>query len=332
MNPQAPRIVAIGDLTADLVIEVPRLPISADDFQVTETIQLEAGGSANLLIQLSHLGASACALGAVGTDLWGERVLQILKEEGIQVALISRQGTTTVALVLVDTAGNHSFVGSFGRGEPLKLGRKEKESVAGADALFASGYSLREGRLRNLTLDALAYAGQMGIPRFFDPGPVFHELDGDVIQAALAGSDVLLLTEEELRDLSPQGAEPLLRSDSTDGFTPKSGESKRGKPRRAPHTVVVKRGASGCRVFRGRETTRAIPGHAVAARDTTAAGDCFDAGYLLAYLKGWSVEKCAHLANCAGAAAVRKLGGGRNVPTLEELRRLIAETDSEIDI
>ena len=67
-------------------------------------------------------------------------------------------------------------------------------------------------------------------------------------------------------------------------------------------------------------------------RDTTAAGDCFDAGYLLAYLKGWSPLDCARLANCAGAAAVQKVGGGRNVPTLQEVRRMISQMGGGIEI
>ena len=42
--------------------------------QVAGEMQLEPGGSANLLILLSRLGASAVALGTLGTDLWGEQV------------------------------------------------------------------------------------------------------------------------------------------------------------------------------------------------------------------------------------------------------------------
>jgi sugar/nucleoside kinase (ribokinase family) len=322
MNCPVPRFVAVGDLTADIVVAVQGLPIRSSDFQLAEEMHLEPGGSANLLILLSRLGASAIALGTLGADFWGERVFEILQTEGVEVSLLRREGTTTVAVVLVDAAGGHSFVGSYGKGDPLTLGERESRVIAGADALFASGYSLAESRLRDLTLAALEDAGRRGIPRFFDPGPAFLELQRDVRKRVLASSDILLLTEGELRDLSPTGVKALLRSGSTAGSA----------ERPQAHTVVVKRGAAGCRVYTETEGGAEVPGLAVAVRDTTAAGDCFDAGYIWAYVEGRSVQQCARLANCAGAAAVGKLGGGRNVPSVEELREMIVRADGDLEV
>ncbi len=328
MSSRVPSIVAVGDLTADLIVEVPELPIAADDFQIAEAIHLEPGGSANLLILLSRLGAKAAALGALGKDVWGEQVFRILEEEGVEISSISRQGTTTVALVLVDTGGHHSFVGSFGKGETMMLGEREKAAVTEADVLFVSGYSLREVRLRDLALDALEYAGRVGIPRFFDPGPAFQNLEPEVKQRALGSSDVLLLTEEELQDLSSAGAEALHPRNRTAWSSVASGVLDRS----GLHTVVVKTGVEGCRVFSGRGERVEVSGLTVTVRDTTAAGDCFDAGYLLAYLKGRSPLDCARLANCVGAAAVQKVGGGRNVPTLQEVKRMISQMDGGLEM
>jgi len=95
---------------------------------------------------------------------------------------------------------------------------------------------------------------------------------------------------------------------------------------------VMKRGAGGCRVYTGDEQAVEVPGLAAPVRDTTAAGDCFDAAYIWAYIRGRSPEECARLANCAGAAAVGKLGGGGNVPSVEELRELIRKNGGGIQI
>jgi ribokinase len=336
MNDPAPRVVALGDLTADLIVEVPELPIRADDFLLAEEMRLEPGGSANLLILLARLGASAVALGTLGEDTWGEEVYQILRAEEVDVSLIRRQGTTTVALVLVDAAGRHGFVGAYGKGKPLNLGDCEKRVIAAADALFASGYSLAERRLRDLTLAALDLAGQEGVPRFFDPGPAFAGLPSEVQRRSLAGCDVLLLTEEELGKLSLSGKEALRPSALSRILSGNSGiESEavtQSKPpadtreRSGPHTVVVKRGAAGCCVYADGLEGVDLPGLPVTVRDTTAAGDCFAAGYIWAHLRDRSPEECARLANCAGSAAVGKIGGGRNVPTVGQLREMIRRT------
>ena len=336
MKDPVPRVVAVGDLTADLIFQVPELPIRADDFQVGNAIHLEPGGSANLLILLARLGAAAVAVGPLGTDHWGDQVLSVLESERVEVSLIRREGTTTVALVLVDGEGRHGFVGAYGKGLPLEFGNPERGIIAAADALFASGYSLAEERLRNLSLHALEFAGQRKIPRFFDPGPAFLDLPPEVKRNILVSIDVLLLTEEELRDLSPEGAEGLLRRDAggiANGAAAGGADDSPGIPGHSgPHTIVVKRGGAGCRAYGVDADTIDVPGLPVTVRDTTAAGDCFDAGYIWAYLRGRSPDECARLANCAGAAAVGKLGGGRNIPSVEELRELILRSGGVIEI
>jgi len=311
MSRRVPRIVAIGDLPADLIVEGLNFPVRDGDFQSTRPVHLDAGGSANLLILLSRLGAYAAAVGCLGEDLWGEQVRRILEAEGVKTEGITPAGTTTVAVVLVDGEGRHAFLGCYGRGGEEALGERQAVIVTGADALFASGYSLSDKRLRILTLDAMNTAGESGIARFFDPGPAFRGLSRELKCRAVAACDVLLLTEDELRELSPGGAEVLLRpgsnSDSASG----------------PHTVVVKRGSDGCRLFQIGEKALDVPAVRVSVRDTTAAGDCFDAGFMMAYLKGRNPTDCARLGICAGAATVQKIGGGRNVPTLLEVQTVI---------
>jgi sugar/nucleoside kinase (ribokinase family) len=308
-----PRIAAVGDLTADLIVEVQELPIRAGDFHLAEEVLVEPGGSANLLILLSRLGDVAVALGALGTDLWGSRIYEILQAEGVGVSSIRRDGTTTAALVLVGSPGDHAFVGCYGKGDPLTLGEQEQRVLDGAEALFTSGYSLGEARLMSLTLEALEYAGQRGIPRFFDPGPSFKSLEPAVQRRVLASCEFLLLTEEEL------------------GYLPHAApaSSRAAVGRSGAYTTVVKLGARGCRVAGADGEQTVVPAPPVTERDTTAAGDCFDAAFIWAYLDGRSLEDCARLANYAGAAAVQKLGGGRNVPTLEELREMIAHSGGE---
>jgi len=301
-----PCIVAAGDLAADLVVELPRLPVRAEDFQLAGAISLEPGGNANLLIALSRLGAECVALGVLGEDPWGVEVARILEEEAVDLSLVRRQRDSTLALVLVDDSGRHALVGRYGEGASEVLGREQRRRIAAADAVFASGHSLREERARKLTLQSLEEARHSGVPCFFDPGPVFADLDREVKEKALSLSDVLLLNGGE--------SEGLIRSSG------------------GPDTVVVKRGAAGCRLHVRDERPIEVQGPAVSVRDTTGAGDCFDAGYIFAYLRGRSPVECARLANLLGAAAVQKVGGGRNVPTRAELLELIAADGTGVEL
>lgn len=53
--------------------------------------------------------------------------------------------------------------------------------------------------------------------------------------------------------------------------------------------------------------------------DTTGAGDCFNAGFLDAWLGGESLDACLRAGNICGALSTRKMGGMDGFPTREEV-------------
>jgi sugar/nucleoside kinase (ribokinase family) len=100
-----------------------------------------------------------------------------------------------------------------------------------------------------------------------------------------------------------------------------------------PSTVVVKRGPNGCAIYtRGIDSPLEAPGYPVSVVDSSAAGDSFNAAFMVATLWGWPLVDCASLANAAGAAKVKKLGGGRNVPTLAEVQAIITKFDVDLNL
>jgi ribokinase len=62
--------------------------------------------------------------------------------------------------------------------------------------------------------------------------------------------------------------------------------------------------------------------------DTTGSGDCFDAGFIFAWLRGNQPERCLHVANICGALSTRTLGGITGSPTLEELTECEAQWET----
>jgi len=66
-------------------------------------------------------------------------------------------------------------------------------------------------------------------------------------------------------------------------------------------------------------------------RDTSAAGDSFDAAFIYAYLRGWSLADVAAFANAVGAAKVQKIGSGTQVPTADEVRAVLKKYGVPLD-
>ena len=65
-----------------------------------------------------------------------------------------------------------------------------------------------------------------------------------------------------------------------------------------------------------------VAGHAVAAVDTTGAGDLFHAGFISAMLAGLELDAALRLANAAAALQCTRLGGRHAIPTIAAARAL----------
>jgi sugar/nucleoside kinase (ribokinase family) len=82
--------------------------------------------------------------------------------------------------------------------------------------------------------------------------------------------------------------------------------------------VALKRGAKGAALLWKEKQFLADP-LPVGTLDTTGAGDCFDAGFIFAWLRGDAPQQCLEVANICGALSTRALGGIEGFPSLREL-------------
>ena len=82
--------------------------------------------------------------------------------------------------------------------------------------------------------------------------------------------------------------------------------------------VVVKRGALGAAATSAGQVVER-PAEPAEVVDTTGAGDCFNAGFLVGWLAGLPLADALTLANFCGARAVEAFGGYRGCPRADEL-------------
>ena len=66
-----------------------------------------------------------------------------------------------------------------------------------------------------------------------------------------------------------------------------------------------------------------IPGHSVAVQDTTGAGDTFNAAFLAATLKDYSLEDRLIFANAAAALSITELGPRGKLPTVKQVEKFL---------
>lgn len=300
-------VVALGDLVVDFVVEIDHFPVEAGRHQVTSGHVLEPGGACNFLIAAARLGLRAGALSRVGDDVHAHFLLDVLAGEGVDVKAVERAADKQTVVVLTLVAdGQHVFLGGMVPGPDTGIPSAWRDIIAQSRALFVEGYAFAE-LSPDMVMDGICTARAAGVPIFFDLGPEMCTIDPAQLAEALEASQVLLMTEEEAATVT--GA--------NDART-----SAQRLRRRPEQWVVVKLGPAGCLIDAG-GTQVEIPGFRVDVRDTSGAGDSFDAGVVYGYLHGLAPVACGRLANAVGAVTVSKLGAGRQVARRGEVETLL---------
>jgi len=264
------------------------------------------------MIGTVRLGLPVQALGAVGDDVPGRRLLRWLSAEGVDVQFLTKVSgkRTARVFVLTTSQGIQSFLGYHPpTNGPSSLPPAWQEAIQHGVSFYCDGWSCRSLGT-TLVRQAMQTAKAAGVPVFFDPGPQVQLCAASQLADLLRETTVLMLTEEEARVLLPGALTLPDLASALQAY--------------GPQLVVIKRGALGCLVQRGDEVVL-HPGFTVSVRDTTAAGDAVSAAMLLGWLRHYELPQLAVLLNAAGAVAVQRLGGGFNMPRLAEIQALLQQ-------
>jgi sugar/nucleoside kinase (ribokinase family) len=304
-------LVVLGDLVADLIVPVERLPLEPNKHGWAEGIFVEPGGAGNVMVAARRLNLAVAALGHLGSDRYGAEALAMLRAEGVDVSYIAvhPERSTVLCIVLADQLEQHVYLGikdDLGR---WPLPPAWHEVIRQSRALYSDGYTLRDILKPEDVFAAFATARAAGVPVYFDPGPQIEFVPPEQRERALTATDVLLLAESEADLLSPlRDREELARALLALG----------------PTVVVLKLGGEGCLVATGDDLFH-VPGFTVPVVDTVGAGDSFAPAFIAGRLRGGSLRDAAILANAMGATAATVRGAGTRIPPRERLLDLLRD-------
>ncbi|MGH3041235.1 MAG: ribokinase [Gaiellaceae bacterium] len=129
-----PSVCVVGSLNLDLVATVPRLPRPGETLTGAELDRVPGGKGANQAVAAAKLGAEVRFVGAVGSDDFGRRATEQLRDAGADLSgLQVVEAATGIALILVDQTGENQIVVVPGANHALDPGRID---VGGPDALM----------------------------------------------------------------------------------------------------------------------------------------------------------------------------------------------------
>ena len=102
-------LTVVGSINLDLVARVERLPRAGETLVGHAFARVPGGKGANQAVAAARLGARVRMVGAVGEDTLADDALAGLREAGVELD-VARTGTTGIALILVDGAGENQIV------------------------------------------------------------------------------------------------------------------------------------------------------------------------------------------------------------------------------
>jgi len=288
-------ISLVGSVNMDLVYRVPYV-VSAGETLHSTSYNVHFGGKgANQAVAASQLGANVHFIGKVGADDFGDQAIKNLKDRGVYIESIQKEGATGQAIIQVTDVGENAIVLFPGANFLVTPEQIEQE----ADLIASSKALLLQ---LEIPLDsvkkAVDIAAQHGRIIILNPAPSQKLPD-----SLLKNVTILTPNETELAQLTgiESTTEENLRAACSQLLD------------KGVRTVVVTLGSKGS-FYMNREESGWVQAMDVDTVDTTGAGDAFNGAFAVGLCRGDSLRCSIEFATKISAFVVTQMGAQPYIP------------------
>ena len=305
----AKRILVVGSTNIDFVLNTPYIPAPGETMISMDKYAFTPGGKgANTAVAAKTFGAEVSFCTRVGDDAYGDRMISLFAEKGIDTRYmkVDRLEQTGLGVIMVEKNGTNRIVVFSGANKKINDSDVEAAMSCCPDAVI-SQFEIQPEAVIAAARGA-AYEGAKFI-----------------LDAGAAKPDFPLSKLEQVEIFSPNEVETEILT----GIRPSNLENCLRASIALCNKVdikyvVLKLGARGCYVYDGKYCDLISPCE-VPVVDTTAAGDVFTAALTAEYLRTEDILASAKFANAAGALAVSKKGAIASIPNLDEVKNMMLQ-------
>ena len=275
-----------------------------------DELEIHTGGCANnTAIALTRLGISAGAMGKVGTDAFGDLILQGLVNNGIDTAGMQQDANTgtSFSFVVVASDGERTFYHYIGANGELSEADLNWEIIKNTKILHIAGALVMPRFDGTPMANVLREAKALGITTSLDTA---YDATGkwmETLEPCLPHVDMFMPSIVEAQHLTGLSEYREITQFLRDNY--------------GIHTIVIKMGENGSYASTP-ETEYLAPAYPVDAVDATGAGDAYVAGFLAGTIMDWDLKATAELASATGAACVTAIGTTAGIQNLEETLKI----------
>ena len=275
-----------------------------------DELEIHTGGCANnTALVLARLGISAGAMGKIGTDAFGDLILQTLTDNDVDTAGMQQDANTSTSFTFVAVAsdGERTFYHYIGANGELCEADLNWELIKITKILHIAG-ALVMPRFDGAPMaNVLREAKSLGITISLDTA---YDATGkwmETLAPCLHHVDIFMPSIVEAQQLTGMSEYREIAQFLRDTYN--------------IQTIAIKMGENGSYVSTP-ETELLVPAYSVKVVDATGAGDAYVAGFLAGTIMGWDLEATAELASAAGAACVTAIGTTAGIQNLEETLKI----------
>jgi len=299
-------VVVCGSLNMDVIVQSKRRPLAGETILDGKVSFLPGGKGSNQAIAAARLGARTEMLGAVGDDVFGKTLRDVLADNGVDAAGVKVVCSETTGVAVIQVAeGDNAITGAAGANarftKPM-VGRKPRSGEIWV-AQFETPLATTEAVFRR--------ARAAGARTILNLAPMVRHP-----KRLLKFVDIAVLNEIELAQatgikITGTSSQPVIAAACR---------------KLGPAIVIATLGGRGP-VMVSPDGGVALPAFKAKVVDTTGAGDCFVAGFLAAWLRGSTLEDAGAFANAVGALNVQQIGATVGLRSYQETDRWMCVND-----
>ena len=299
------KYMCIGHAAYDITLPVESYPIENTKVRIKPAVECGGGAAANAAYLLSKWGMDTYFVGAVGNDLYGERIKKEFLEIGTNIDYLettTKFQTTTSYILANNGNGSRTIIVSRNK----ESGVENSEFLVKPDVILVDGEELEVSKkilLDNPDSISVLDAGNLKTPivelckyvKYLVGSKDFAE-EYTGIKIDINDINTLISAHKKLEDDFNNTI--VITLEAGGSFTKIGGEYKVVPTLKIDNPV-----------------------------DSTAAGDIFHGAFTYFISNGYSLYETLRLSNITGALSVLKLGGKNSMPELNEVLEKGREND-----
>lgn len=289
------KIFVLGSMNMDMVMQAERLPLAGETIRGTGFFLNAGGKGANQAVAVKRSGGALKFCACVGDDVFGERLINTLREYEVDTENVRTIDGTSSGLAQITVVNGDNRIILYGGANECVDAEVAERFLA--EAVKGDIFLTQLETAPAVVLRSLETAKARGMQTILNPAP-----------AQNFSSEMLKFTDI----LIPNETEAMSISGKTDIEEAALALSERVKE------VIVTVGDKGCICSRGGSVSL-HPCPQVRAVDTTAAGDTFCGAFAARLGKGYSMEESVGYALKAASLAVTKRGALQSIPSENEV-------------